>query len=163
MSSQIRVGDIYREATKVKWTIKDFEGELTRAGQSIRSPRFSLRDSVQNLRSFHLEMEIPNKTPGTRCPLNLIREDEAGQIATTNPLEEYPPLKSTGLKDTLTRSESQMEIVRVFKVTLESCPFVMTSSTIKMPVTAITLIGSDSPFNQIVNDVIIMLQVEQSV
>ena len=158
MSSQLRVGRTYHEGTKVKWTIKDFGGQLARAGQSIQSPRFFLQGPAQNLRSFHLEMEIPNKNPGTNCPVYLIRDD-AGQIVTMASLE-CPPIKNIVLDQ-----------ARVFKVTLEHYPFVLMSSTVKMLVSIITLPCpySGFPYNQIFNEthlpdeMIIMLQVEQRV
>jgi hypothetical protein len=58
--------------THLQWTIKDFKRFLDLC-QPIRSPSFG------KVRPFHLEMEIPNKCPGTRCPVSLV-QDERGQI-----------------------------------------------------------------------------------
>jgi hypothetical protein len=48
-----------------EWTIEDFK-QFLELGQTIKSPSFDIEtiDPSMNVRSFHLEMEIPNK----ECP-----------------------------------------------------------------------------------------------
>jgi hypothetical protein len=61
-----------------EWTIEDFK-QFLELGQAIKSPRFEIEttDPSMNVRSFHLEMEMPNKGPHSEClafPVFLVNE-----------------------------------------------------------------------------------------
>jgi hypothetical protein len=76
-----------------KWTIKDFKLFLE-LGQAINSPSFEIETTYLslNVRSFHLEMEIPNEN--MECPVFLVNE-MGEQITMTISLESSSPQRLT--------------------------------------------------------------------
>jgi hypothetical protein len=74
-----------------KWTIQDFK-EFLELGRTIISPSFQMEttDPLLKVHSYHLEMEIPNKQPRSKCPIFLINET-GGEILTKITLDGYSP------------------------------------------------------------------------
>jgi hypothetical protein len=81
-----KIGDV-----SFKWTIQDFK-EFLELGQTIVSPSFQMEttDPLLKVHSYHLEMEIPNKQPRSKCPIFLINET-GGEILTKITLNGYSP------------------------------------------------------------------------
>lgn len=85
-------------ATNFKWTILEFKAFLD-LGQTIKSPSFRVEVSeLSKVVSFHLEMEIPDQTPPTRCPVFLIQETD-GRFATKIVLQSFSPEATLRLDD----------------------------------------------------------------
>ncbi len=88
------VGESYfaeNDIAGFKWTIRDFQVYLD-AAKTIRSPSFEVvtTDPSNKIRLFHLEMEIPNKEPNTKCPIYLVNEMSGGVVAKMS-LEGFSP------------------------------------------------------------------------
>jgi hypothetical protein len=86
-----QVGESFLEelgVARFKWIIKDFKEHLD-LGETIHSPVCELEiiKPYVSPRSFHLEMEIPNKNPCTNCPIFLVNGCGLLKIA----LESYSP------------------------------------------------------------------------
>ena len=81
-------------STEFKWTIEEF-GSFLDFGQTVKSPSFTIdaTDASSKVASFHLEMEVPRKTPYSQCPIFLIQET-AGEFLTKIALQSSSP-KST--------------------------------------------------------------------
>jgi hypothetical protein len=127
---------------KFEWTIKDFNGFVD-LGKTIRSPSFNMdtTDPQTKVRSFHLEMEIPNKKPGSHCPVFLVNET-GGEILIKISLESFSPKYSAyspyvdlKLDATVVVQTSEEDKKKVMTATLPSNPIYLPKEvTIKVQV-----------------------------
>jgi len=126
---------------KFEWTIKDFNGFVD-LGKTIRSPSFNMdtTDPQTKVRSFHLEMEIPNKKPGSHCPVFLVNET-GGEILMKIYLESfspeiaaYSPYVVVSLNATIVVQTSSEDKANVMTVTLPDPIYLPKEVTIKIRV-----------------------------
>jgi hypothetical protein len=114
--------------TRFQWTIKNFKGFLG-SYQMIKSPRFSIdiinpSTSSKKVQSFHLDMVLPNKNPGTQCPVFLIQETDE-KVLTKTTLESFGP-KNAGSYYCTPYVQVSLEAANVFEMSANDRKKVMT-------------------------------------